>query len=437
MNQEDSKAYIEWFRHSSPYINAHRGKTFVLLLEGAAIEHKNFSNIIQDIALLNSLGVKLVLVHGARPQIETRLQRAGIDTHFHQGTRVTCSEALDSVCEASGYLRGHIEALLSMGLPNSPMHLSHLKVCSANVVVAKPKGIHSGVDFLHTGEVRKVDSQCIKELLNLNSVVLVSPLGYSPTGEIFNLQANDVATEVATQLRADKLISFGEQTGLLGQQGELYRELKLSEASFLLDNHKLGEQKGDIEAIIKACQSGVERGHIISYKENGALIKELFSRDGCGSLIYHDSYESIRTATIDDIGGVLELIDPLEQQGILVRRSRELLENEIAKFTVIERDGTIIACAALYPYIKEAQGEVACIVTHPEYRGNNLGERLLSYIEKQAKNIGLGTLFVLTTQTAHWFLEQGFSEVLPADLPQLRRQFYNYQRNSKVFIKPI
>ena len=437
MIPEDSKAYIEWFRHSSPYINAHRGKTFVLLLEGEAIEHENFSNIIQDIALLNSLGVKLVLVHGARPQIENRLQRAGIKTNFHKGTRITCSEALDSVCEASGYLRGHIEALLSMGLPNSPMHLSHLKVCSANVVVAKPKGIHDGVDFLHTGEVRKVDSQCIKELLNLNAVVLVSPLGYSPTGEIFNLQASDVATEVATQLQADKLISFDEHTGLLDEQGKLLRELKLSEASFLCENNKLGEQKASTQAIIKACESGVERVQIISYKENGALIKELFTRDGCGSLIYHDSYESIRTATIDDIGGVLELIDPLEQQGVLVRRSRELLENEITKFTVIERDGTIIACAALYPYMKEAQGEVACIVTHPEYRGNNLGERLLSYVEKQANSIGLGTLFVLTTQTAHWFLEQGFSEVLPADLPELRQQFYNYQRNSKVFTKTI
>jgi amino-acid N-acetyltransferase len=437
MNSEDSKAYIDWFRHSSPYINAHRGKTFVLLLEGEAIEHENFSNIIQDIALLNSLGVKLVLVHGARPQIESRLQRAEVKTNFHKKIRITCSDALDIVCEASGYLRGHIEALLSMGLPNSPMHLSHLKVCSANVVVAKPKGIHDGVDFLHTGEVRKIDSQCITELLNINAVVLISPLGYSPTGEIFNLQASDVATEVATQLQADKLISFIEQPGLLDEQGKLLRELKLSEASFLCENNKLGEQKAGIEAIIKACESGVERGQIISYKENGALIKELFTRDGCGSLIYHDSYDSIRTATIDDIGGVLELINPLEQQGILVRRSRELLENEIAKFTVIERDGTIIACAALYPYMKEAQGEVACIVIHPEYRGHGLGERLLVNVEKQAKSISLGKLFVLTTHTAHWFLEQGFSEVLPVDLPELRQQFYNYQRNSKVFIKSI
>ncbi len=433
----ENQQYVSWFRRSSPYINAHRGKTFVLMFGGDAIEDDGFANIIHDIALLNSLGIRLVLVHGSRPQIEQRVALRQLESRYHNGVRITDQGALECVVDAAGSLRAQLEALLSMGLPNSPMHLSHIRVIGGNFVIARPLGVHDGVNFQHTGEVRRVQADDLAHQLDLGNVVLISPLGYSPTGEVFNLSMEDVARQVASALDADKLIAFGERAGILDEGGELVRELKLSEASFLYERQSAANPDRLLQALIHTCQAGVERCHLVSYREDGALLKELFSRDGCGSLIYQDSYESIRSASIDDVGGILELIEPLEDEGVLVRRSREALETEITRFTVIERDGMIIACAALYPYARERMGEIACVVSHPDYRGDNRGERLLSHIEREAGSQGLVSLFVLTTRTAHWFLEQGYALCEQSDLPGEKQQLYNYQRNSQVFRKAL
>ena len=433
----ESQQYVSWFRRSSPYINAHRGKTLVLAFGGEAVEDANFSHIIQDIALLTSLGVRLVLVHGARPQIEQRIALRQLESQYHKGIRITDSDALECVKDASGSLRAQLEALLSMGLPNSPMHLSRIRVTSGNFVIARPLGIVDGVDFQHTGEVRRIQTEDISRQLDLRNVVLISPLGYSPTGEVFNLSMEDVAQQLAASLAADKLIGLGPAAGILNQQGELQRELKLSEARHLYEQLPDTQHNRLLEALLKSSQAGVERCHLISYRDDGALLKELFSRDGCGSLMYQANYESIRSATIDDVGGILELIQPLEEQGVLVRRSRELLENEIPRFTVIERDGMIIACAALYPFPSDHSGEIACIATHPDYRGDSRGERLLAHLEREAGSLGLSRLFVLTTRTTHWFLEQGYCAGSPEDLPEHKQQLYNYQRNSRVFCKAL
>jgi amino-acid N-acetyltransferase len=429
--------YVNSFRRSSPYINAHRGKTFVLMFGGEAIEDDNFGHIIQDIALLSSLGVRLVLVHGARPQIEERVALRKLQSQFHDDVRITDAGALECVKDAAGSLRAHLEALLSMGLPNSPMHLSRIRVTSGNFVVARPLGIVDGVDFQHTGEVRRIQADDIIRQLDLRNIVMVSPLGYSPTGEVFNLSMEDVAHQVAASLHADKLIAFSRRPGILNAQGELVRELRLSDARHLSQQLPAEQKSWLLDSLIKTSQSGVERCHLISYREDGALLKELFSRDGCGSLIYQDSYESIRSATIDDVGGILQLIQPLEDQGVLVRRSRELLENEITRFTVVERDSMIIACAALYPFPRERIGEIACVATHPDYRGDNRGERLLAHVEREARSQGLISVFVLTTRTAHWFQEQGYAVGKPLDLPEKKQQLYNYQRNSRVFCKAL
>jgi amino-acid N-acetyltransferase len=433
----ESLEYVNWFRRSAPYINAHRGKTFVLMFGGEAIEDRNFPLIIQDIALLSSLGVRLVLVHGARPQIEARVRLRNLQSHYHRGIRITDNAALEAVKDASGSVRAQLEALLSMGLPNSPMHLARIRVTSGNFVIARPLGIYDGVDFHHTGEVRRVQADDIAHQLDLRNLVLISPLGYSPTGEVFNLSMEDVAHQVAAALAADKLIAFDDPPGIIGLKGELVRELRLSEARHLSEQLPAGEKNWMLDALINASQAGIERCHLISYRDDGALVKELFSRDGCGSLIYQDSYESIRNASIDDVGGILQLIQPLEEQGVLVRRSRELLETEISRFTVIERDGMIIACAALYPFPRERCGEVACVATHIDYRGDNRGERLMAHLEQQARGRGLDTLFVLTTRTAHWFQEQGYAAGTTEDLPGTRQELYNFQRNSRVFYKQL
>ncbi len=429
--------YVKWFRHSAPYINAHRGKTFVLMFGGEAVAHPNFDNIVHDIALLNSLGVKLVLVHGARPQIEQRARERGIASQFHRGLRVTDPATLGCVTDAAGSLRAHIEALLSMGVANSPMHGAAIRVCSGNFVIAKPIGVVDGVDYGHSGEVRRIDSSAIHALLAQHHVVLLSPLGYSPTGEVFNLALEDIAAQTAVALGADKLIAFGEEAGLLDGDGELIRQCDTSTLRAELEQTEDGDRARILQALLQAAQGGVSRCHLLGHGDDGALLQELFSRDGAGTLIAQDHYEQLVTASIDDVGGILEIIAPLEAEGALVKRSRELLETEIGHFKLIKRDGMVIACAALYPYAEAGCGEIACVATHPDYRRGDRGERLLQALEQEARSRGLGSVFVLTTRTAHWFREQGFVPAGVDALPTQKQQLYNFQRNSKVFVKTL
>ncbi len=434
----NTQDYVKWFRHSTPYINRHSDKTFVLMLPGEAITHTNFHNIVHDIALLCSLDVRLVLVHGARPQIDARLQEADTYSNFHKNLRITDSESLHLVIQAIGEARTIVEAALSTSLPNSPMHDADMQVISGNFVVAMPHGVIDGIDLQHTGKVRKVHTKSLNAALDSGAVVLLSPLAYSPTGEIFNLSFSDVATHVATAIKADKFLAFVEGNGITDEEGTLIRQLSLLECkNYLNDN---GEKISfDLQQAISAsylsCLQGVPRAQLVSYSTDGALLTELFTRDGLGTMIYSGHYEQLRPATIDDVGGILDLIRPLEEQGILVRRSRELLETEINKFHVMEKDGAIIACAALYPYGDMA--ELSCVATHPEYRNGGRAAQLLQQIEKQALKQKIKQLFLLTTQTAHWFIEQGFVQGKLDDLPVQRQLLYNYQRNSKIFIKSL
>ena len=429
------RTHIRWFRNTAPYINAHRGKTFVLMFGGEVAQHENFATLIHDIALLNSLGVRLVLIHGSRPQIDQRLERAGLESAFHQGMRITDTAVLEHVKDAAGSLRAQIEALLSMGLPNSPMQGARIRVCSGNFVTARPIGVVGGVDFQHTGRVRRIDVEGIRRQLHEGATVLLSPLGYSPTGEIFSLALEDIAVNCASAIGADKLLLFGSAEGITGADGELLRQLAVGEIDALAVADE--EQAALLHTARRACLAGVPRCQIISYRDDCALLQELFTHDGSGTLVANDDYERARVANIDDVGGILELIEPLEQQGILVKRSRELLETEISQFRLLERDGRIIACAALYPFPEDGCGEIACIVSHPDYRGGQRGRRLLTELELEARRQGLDRVFVLTTQTAHWFIEQGFSESTREALPGRKQALYNLQRNSKVFFKPL
>lgn len=430
--------YVKWFRHSSPYINKHRGKTFVVMLPGEAITHHNFHNIIHDITLLSSLGVRLVLVHGARPQIDARLDIADTFSHFHKNLRITDSASLQFVIQAIGEARTSVEAALSTGLPNSPMHGADMQVISGNFITAMPYGVIDGIDLQHTGKVRRVKVKPLQTALDSGALVLLSPLGYSPTGEVFNLSYTDVATHIASAIKADKFLAFVEGDGVIDGDGHLIHQLSLQECKSYLEtnaeshNHDLQQA---VSSCYLSCLQGVPRAQLMSYATDGALLTELFTRDGLGTMIYSGQYEQLRTASIDDVGGILELIRPLEEEGILVRRSREVLETEINKFHVMEKDGTIIACAALYSYGDMA--ELSCVATHPEYRKGGRAAALLSQMEKQARKKNITQLFLLTTQTAHWFIEQGFVQGKIEDLPIAKQELYNFQRNSKIFVKTL
>lgn len=429
--------YVNWLRHATPYINAHRERTFVVMLPGDGVADANFGNIVHDLVLLHSLGVRLVLVHGSRPQIEARLNARGLTAKFHKGLRVTDGPTLECVIDAVGQLRLAIEARLSMDLAASPMQGARLRVVSGNFVTARPIGVVDGVDLDHTGEVRRIDRKGIGRLLDERAIVLLSSLGYSPTGEIFNLACEDVATRAAIDLGADKLVLYGAEQGLLDERGQLIRELRPQQVPAHLA--RLGEhyQAELLDAAAQACKGGVARSHIVSYRQDGALLRELFTRDGDGTLLDPEQFESLREANIEDVGGLMELITPLEDQGILVRRSREVLEREIEQFSIVERDGMIIACAALYPIADSDAGELACLAVNPEYRHGGRGDELLERIENRARSLGLKRLFVLTTRTSHWFQERGFVASGVEELPAARASLYNFQRNSKIFAKPL
>ncbi len=434
---QTQQTFVDNIRQAAPYIQVHRGRTVVLTFGGEAVD-ENFEALINDIVLLNTLGIRLVLVHGARPQIEQRLKQSAAEIRYANGLRITDDQALVAVKDAVGSLRLDIEAKLSMGLVNTPVATTRIGVASGNFVTARPLGVRDGIDYHHTGEVRRIDATGIHQQLDAGRIVLLSSIGYSPTGEIFNLSAEEVATAAAISLHADKLILLIEGEELRDSRRRFIHQLSLLEAEKILrTQRKLSDVWArHLHNAVDSCRRGVKRTHLISRLSDGSLLLELFTRDGVGTLICAEIYEGLRTATIDDVGGIMKLIEPLENTGVLVKRSRELLEMEIEHFLIVKRDGMIIACAALYPH-DGGFAELACVAVHPDYRDNGRGDHLLKTIEQRSRSMGIQQLFVLTTQTAHWFRERGFKKSDLSLLPLKKRGLYNYRRNSKAYVKAI
>ena len=430
--------FVDWMRSVAPYIHKFRNNTFVVGFGGEVVQQGLLNALVSDIALLQAMGIQIVLVHGSRPQVEEQLNLHGVESEFSHGLRITDARALESAKEAAGEVRLDIEAAISQGLPNSPMAHAHISVVSGNFVTARPVGILDGVDFAHTGIVRKIDAESIRHSLSSRKLVLLSPLGFSPTGEAFNLSMEDVASAAAIALRADKIIFLTDGPGIVDDAGDLVREMSLDAAAELLDS---GDMHGDdaffLKHAIRACRGGVTRAHLIQQSLDGSVLLELFLHDGVGTMISYENLESLREATPDDVGGILSLIEPLETDGTLVRRGRHQIERDIDHFSVIEHDGVLFGCAALYPYPLEKIGEMACLTVAPEAQGSGDGERLLKRIEQRARARGLTHIFVLTTRTEHWFLKRGFVKATVDDLPEDRRKLYNWQRKSLVLMKQL
>ena len=434
-----SADFVAWFRSVAPYINAFRGKTFVIAFGGEVVADGKFVELTHDFNLLAALGIRLVLVHGARPQIEQHLIKNNLDGTYHQGIRMTDAQTMQCVKEAAGRVRLEIEALLSMGLANSPMANADIRVAGGNFITAQPIGVINGVDLQHTGSVRKVDVAAMKDRMEFGEVVLLSPLGYSPTGEVFNLTLEDVATATAIALDADKLVFLMDTDGVQCKEGELCRELTVAQAQSVLEGNRLLPDDVNLylPCAIRACEAGVARTHLISRHTDGAVLQELFSDQGIGTMVVESTLNTLRDADIDDIGGIIELLRPLEESGILVRRSRELLEREVERFTVLEHDHRIVGCASLYPFPDEAAAELACMAVDSQCRDRGYGEAILTHMTELARSQGLKKLFVLTTRTAHWFLERGFVESDVSELPEQKKSLYNFQRRSKVFVRKL
>jgi amino-acid N-acetyltransferase len=434
--------FVAWLRDVAPYIHSFRGKTFVIGFAGELVQKGGLEALIQDVAMLHAMGMRIVLVHGSRPQVQEQLDLRKVTSRYGTGAmsgyRITDPAALECAKEASGELRLDIEAAFSQGLPNTPMAGSRISVISGNFIIARPVGIVDGVDFMHTGLVRKVDSESIAHSLVNNKIVLMSPLGFSPTGQAFNIAYEDVATATAMAVKADKLIFLTEYNGITDLEGELIKEFSLRQ----LEDHISGLTLADadlkvlLQNAIRAIKSGVSRVHLLPHDRDGALLEELFTHDGISTMIAASDIEHLREANLDDVGGILQLIEPLEDEGILVARGRDTIERDITHFSVIEHDRVLFGCAALFPY-PHGLGELSCLAVDPQAQESGDGERLLKRIEARAKASGLKKLFVLTTRTEHWFLKRGFVRASVDDLPAERKELYNWERKSMVLTKNI
>ena len=437
--------FVPWFRTVAPHIHAYHGKTFVVAITGELIAAGKLSPFAQDLSILHAMGIKLVLVHGFRPQVNEQLRSKGHAARYSHGLRITDAVALDCAQEAAGQLRFEIEAAFSQGLPNTPMANAIVRVVSGNFLTARPVGIVDGVDFIHSGVVRKVDGAALRRAIDIGAMVLLSPFGFSPTGEAFNLTMEDVATATAIALQADKLLFITEVPGihedLDDPESPIDTELALADAERLLASLPRPEQPTDpafyLQHCVRACRGGVERSHILPFAMDGALLMEVFTHDGIGTMVVDEKLESLREATADDIGGVLQLIEPFELDGTLVKRSRTEIERDIGHYTVIEHDGVIFGCAALYPYPEARTAEMAALTVSPQVQGQGDGERMLKRVEQRAKAIGLDSIFVLTTRTMHWFIKRGFAPVDPDWLPEARKRKYNWDRRSQVLVKKL
>jgi amino-acid N-acetyltransferase len=435
---ENPIEFVHWLRSVAPYIHAFRGKTFVVAFPGELVTAGALPVLAQDLSLLHALGIKVVVVHGSRPQVAEQLALRNVEGRFTNGVRITDTAALECAKEAAGELRLDIEAAFSQGLPNTPMAHAAIRIISGNFVTARPLGVIDGVDLELTGITRKIDAETIHSILGAGGLVLLSPLGFSPTGEAFNLTMEDVAVSAAIAMHADKLVFISETPMMCDVGGAEIRELSSHQAeAVLLAGFLPADTAFYLQHAIKACNSGVPRAHIVPFALDGSALLELFTHDGVGTMISHENLESLRQATIEDVGGIIKLIEPLEADGTLVKRGRELIEREIDYFSVIEHDGVIFGCAALYPFPEQKMAEMACLTVNPEVQAQGDGERILKHMENRARAIGLTKLFVLTTRTSHWFQKRGFVPATVDALPKDRQRMYNWQRKSQVLVKSL
>src|SRR5690554_2736362 len=430
--------FVRWFREVAPYVHDFRGKTFVVAFGGELVSDGALNALIQDLSLLSALGVKLVLVHGSRPQVNEQLKLKGYQTQFGRGTEPTSAEALECAKEAAGEIRLDIEASFSQGLPNTPMSHAQIRVISGNFVTARPVGVIDGLDYKHAGAVRKMDIDAIKNRITQGSIVLLSPLGFSPTGEAFNLAMEDLATSAAIALRAEKLIFLTQDRTVLDTDGTVDTELAREDADRILASGTLDEDTSSfLTHASRAVKRGVARAHLVPYTLDGSILLEIFTHDGVGTMVVEDTLDDLRPASVDDVGAIVQLIEPLEADGTLVPRGRSVIERDVEKFTVLEHDGIIYGCVAVMPYVEEAMAEMACLIVHSEWQGEGEGEILLRHAEARARAKGARRLFVLTTRTSHWFIKRGFVQGGVADLPKERQAHYNRSRNSLIFIKRL
>ena len=438
MTQFSAKDSVEWFRSATPYIRMHKGKTFVFVFDTSLSLSPNFKGFIHDLNLLLSIGIKVVLIYGFDEELKDKFSQPESKEIYDENRLVISKGLLSTIQERSGKFRIDLEARLSTNLPNSPMEGSNIRASSGNFIFARPLGIINGVDTLFAGEVEKIDVAGINDRLNTDEIVILSPLGFSPTGEIFLLRKEQVGELTAINLKADKLIFINDTSQFRDNINKDLREIHTDQLVSAIDNGTMPKQtQSTLEASLSACQRGVRRVHLVDQCDEYALITELFTHRGMGILITKSTVESMRDAKLGDADGILELIKPLQEVQILIPRTKEAVEEIIKDFTVLEHDGTLVGCVALHGYNDEKIGELACLVVHPSYQKARAGINLLARIESKCRARGIQKIFVLTTRSSQWFVRRGFAIGNIKNLPIEKQAVYNSERNAKVLVKNL
>ncbi|KAL0055755.1 hypothetical protein WJX82_004086 [Trebouxia sp. C0006] len=462
LRKKDFRKFVYFFRQASPYIEGHRDKTFVIVIPGeVVIEDELLATVVEDIALLHSLGVRIVLIIGARQQIDELLEKQGEAPQYAAGYRITDSVAMQTAVQAAGASRMAVEAQLSKG-PSLQMIRRHarsseqmhygpaLQTVTGNYVAGKRKGVIGGVDFGSTGTVRFVQADAIRKQLNGGHIVLLGNLAYSAAGEPFDLP-HWLPISDAEQLLQNLLESKGKDAHApIQQSGQLLRQTEralTNTGSGSIDFEKwyVSGLPLPLIAACAACQKGVKRAHLVDARMDGALLLELYSRDGVGTMLSADFYEGIRGAVPQDLASIQGLLLPLEERGVLAPRSDDQLLTDLRYFRVAERDAKVLGCAMVKPLgpgcDNELVSELAAFCVHPDYRGSGRGDSLLAYLEQEAKSQRVDRLVLLTTRTADWFEQRGFQHAGPAHaspfLPETRRQQVNQARNSQLYVKSL
>jgi amino-acid N-acetyltransferase len=414
------------------YIPQFREKTFILSLDGAIITSENFSNILLDVAVLRSLNIRVVLVHGASAQIKALAQEQKLKPSDLDGAGITDAETLQLALTAANRLSHEILEGLSA---------NDLRAACTNAIIAHPMGIIQGVDHLFTGKVERVDVELLQTLLNQGIVPVVPPLGFDGDGKTYRVNSDSVAVAVADALKATKLIFIASQEGILCD-GQLIRQMLVVDLDNLLANRRDQIAPEVLSKAIHAsaaCRAGVQRVHIINGKVDEGLLTEVFSNEGIGTLIYANEYQQIRRALKKDIRHILMLTKDSVASDELIKRSRPAIEKSLNDYFLFEIDKNPVACVALHLYPEHGKGELACLYVNPSHENQGIGRKLIQFVENKARELGLNELITLSTQAFTYFQSKGgFAEGSPEDLPPARREKYEQSgRNSKVLIKKL
>lgn len=414
------------------YIPRYRERTFVLAVDAAIVTSENFANILLDVAVLRSLNIRVVIVHGAAAEIERLGAEQGVTPSDLEGTGVTDAATLGLALTAANRLTHEILEGLSA---------NDLRAAATNAVIAHPAGILQGVDFQFTGRVERVDGDLLQTLLAHGVVPVVPPLGFDGDGRTFRLNSDSAAVSVAKALKAIKLIYITTEDGLV-VRGEVIRQMKVGDLETLLQKgigDVLPASVSKARHAVAACHAGVERVHVINGREDEGLLAEVFSNEGVGTLVHANEYQQIRAARKSDVPAIQALIRTGVEAGELVERSRPAIERTLADFSVFEIDRNVVGCVALHVDGDERSAELACLYVNPSHEHQGIGRKLVQFVEDRARAIGLTHVYALSTQAFNYFQSKaGFAEGSPDDLsPARREKYYRSGRRSKVLVKRL